>query len=454
MQTVPYILGIAYPTGFPGYILIGWVWSHVVVIGGVAERMNALSAVATASSAAIVAFIAVGFEAPSLVALAAALLYAGSRVIWTHATYADVHPLGVAVAALALAFALRWQRDGRWRDAVITAAAAALALGIDNTTVLMLPGIAMIAFARRPPLVRTLALCAGALVVVAALYAYLPLRSASLSAAHADPTLALGIAPGRPFWDDHHPVDPVGFVKLVTGSEFGAHHVLGAMFSTATLARVRVEFGGATMRDLGQFLALLAIGGAIVWSMRDPSGAFGIIVFGAFPLLFFLAYPAEADTERYYAAAYLAMVVLAASLATTLARSLENPVRFAAAITGAVFLAFALSSDASGNRDQFANRYDRGAGEYVARVTRETPPNAIVVALWLYATPLAYHAYVERAFANRILVTGLPLDYASSYRAWMRQRPVVIVSDDPVDVPGLRTRELGRGSPHLWQVVR
>jgi len=40
MQTVPYMLGITHPTGFPLFVLSGWVFSHVVAISTVAWRMN------------------------------------------------------------------------------------------------------------------------------------------------------------------------------------------------------------------------------------------------------------------------------------------------------------------------------------------------------------------------------------------------------------------------------
>jgi hypothetical protein len=43
-QFVPYILGIAHPTGYPLYLLLGWAWSHVLPIGDVAYRMNLFSA--------------------------------------------------------------------------------------------------------------------------------------------------------------------------------------------------------------------------------------------------------------------------------------------------------------------------------------------------------------------------------------------------------------------------
>jgi hypothetical protein len=39
-QTVPYILGIPYPTGYPGFVLLGWLWSHTFLIGDVAFRLR------------------------------------------------------------------------------------------------------------------------------------------------------------------------------------------------------------------------------------------------------------------------------------------------------------------------------------------------------------------------------------------------------------------------------
>ncbi len=44
-QYLPYRLGLAHPNGFPFYMLLGWVWSHVIPHGNVAWRMNLLSAV-------------------------------------------------------------------------------------------------------------------------------------------------------------------------------------------------------------------------------------------------------------------------------------------------------------------------------------------------------------------------------------------------------------------------
>ncbi len=46
-QYQPLRLGLPHPNGFPFYMLLGWLWSHLPV-GTVAWRMNVLSAVAGA----------------------------------------------------------------------------------------------------------------------------------------------------------------------------------------------------------------------------------------------------------------------------------------------------------------------------------------------------------------------------------------------------------------------
>lgn len=42
--TAAWVLGIPHPTGYPLFIILGWLWSHVIPIGSVAWRMNLFSA--------------------------------------------------------------------------------------------------------------------------------------------------------------------------------------------------------------------------------------------------------------------------------------------------------------------------------------------------------------------------------------------------------------------------
>ena len=286
LQTVPYILGIPYPTGFPGYVLLGWLWSHGFAIGSVAWRLNVLAAVASAGTAAAVAALLISLGTATAIGFAAALAYALAGVPWMHATYVDAHPIAFCAVAWAAVYAVRWSRNMLWFDAVACVVAAALALACDNSTVLALPGIAVVVLARRPPLLRSALLAACAAVAVLAVYAYLPLRSAAVTAARIDPTLALGVLPGRPFWDDGHPATWAGFVRVVTGSDFSPHQAVAGMFSSHAIHEVVEAFGPLAAHDLGGFFPWLALfGGVLLW-WRMPLVLAGLLLLGLVPVLF------------------------------------------------------------------------------------------------------------------------------------------------------------------------
>jgi hypothetical protein len=292
LQTVPFILGIAHPSGFPAYVLIGWVWSHLIPFGDPAYRMNLLSAVGmtTAAAGLTAALLELGVE--PVCAGGAALVFAFTRVPWDHATHADVHPVALAAIALSIWTALRWNRTGSARALLACAAFAGLALGVHSGTILIVPGIVLATCARRPRL-RSAAGCVGVgVLLVVGAYAYLPLRSAQLSAQQRDPTLALGLPPGRPFWDADHPSSVQGFRLEVGGAEFGASKALVRLIDPTVWARLPERYGRATVGDLAGGVMVIALVGAIVMLRRRPLAGLGILGGSLLPVLVVLAYPA------------------------------------------------------------------------------------------------------------------------------------------------------------------
>lgn len=452
LQTVPYILGIAYPTGFPGYVLIGWLWSHALAVGSVAWRLNLLAALATAVAAGALAAALRVVGVNALAALAGALAFAFTNIGWDRATYVDAHRIALAPAALAAAFALRWLRDGAWHDARGTALFAALALAIDNATILLLPGIALIAFGRMPPARRALRLIGICVLLVAAVYAYLPIRSAIVTAARLDPTLSLGLPPGGPFWDDHHPSSWEGFARLVGGTEFSPQHAAAAMFSPAALARIGYDFGPEARRDFGDAGLWLAGFGALACWWRAPRALFGLGTFGLLPLLFVVSYASESDNARYFTPAYLALAFFGAYGISALAQALRPPLQ--TAFTAVAVLAFAalMTEDYHHSGSLFAQRTAPSASSYVDRVVADTPPDAIVVVPWLYASPLAYRAYVEHRFGDRIIVTAWPRDVARYFPDWKRRRPVVLVGEPRPGEVGLAYLRISNADPPLLRL--
>ena len=198
---------------------------------------------------------------------------------------------------------------------------------------------------------------------------------------------------------------------------------------------------------------LIALIGAAVLVRRMPLAALGVLGGTFVPVLFVLAYPAESDPERYYLPSYWAIGVCLGAGAGVLAKGgLPQPPRSIVAIVLALFV-FVAGGNAYANRGAFAATGDRSAQAFVDRIVRETPSGAILVAPWMYATPLAYAAYVEKRLGNRIVVTGWPGDYVAYYPAWIAHHPITFISDDPIlSVAGLQiaTNDLLTPAPHLF----
>ena len=394
LQTVPYILGIPYPTGFPGYVLAGWLWSHTFAVGNVAWRLNVLAAIASAGTAAAMAALLITLGAATAIGFGAALTFALAAIPWTHATYVDVHPVGFCAVAWAAVYAARWSRGGIAFDALASLVATVAALTIDNSTMLALPGLALIFFTRRPPLRRALLGAVAGCVAVIAVYAYLPLRSAAVTAARIDPTLALGLAPGRPFWDDGHPATWAGFTRVVAGSDFAPHQAVIAMFSPPALRGVAENFAPLAAHDLGGVLPWLALFGGVMLWWRAPLLLAGGIVLGLLPVLFTAAYPVESEATRYYVPALFVLATAAGYGVAVLDAGMHGIARYAAlAVAGLAWIVL-LGNDFSASSQLFAQPAQHDGRDFIARITATTPLHAIVVAPWNYATTLAYGAYV------------------------------------------------------------
>jgi hypothetical protein len=281
----------------------------------------------------------------------------------------------------------------------------------------------------------------------------LPLRSAYVSAHRLDPTLALGIAPGRPYWDDHHPATRQGFRSLVAGEEWGPHETLAALFTPHAFRQAVDRFGSFFNDDVPQGLPIVALVGLAFVAARSPAAGLGLLLAGVVPALFGASYPAEADPSRYVFALYAVTAVGIAVAADRTVRAFgrERPA-LALGVVGAL-LAAAVVRDAALGTDIVARRGDTDARELGDRVAASTRDGAVVVAVWDWATPLAYKAYVERGLGKRILVTALPNDYVAEYGRWMRGHQLTIVSDGPPQLHGYRTHLLAAGSPQVYEIL-
>lgn len=171
-------LGIAHPTGYPLYTLLGRLWVWLVPFGQLAWKLNLLSSLLMAFSAMFVFRILAALKMPDPVPFSVSLLYAFSPVIWQQAVFLEVYALTAMIAPLLIWLAVRYCQTGDNRTFLLAAFLAGLGLGNHLSLLWVIPGLILLLYLSpfRPAFKLTLL---GAVLFVAGLstYLYLPIRS-------------------------------------------------------------------------------------------------------------------------------------------------------------------------------------------------------------------------------------------------------------------------------------
>jgi hypothetical protein len=454
MQTVPYILGIAHPTGFPLFVMAGWAFTHVFAVGTVAWRMGFFCALAMAGAARLAYSLALLLRVEPTTAFGSAMLFAAGEVAWSRGSRAEVHAFVIFFAALAIVSAVRWYRTADPRALVWLGVGVGLGLATHEVIGLLLGGIAILVLARyrdlRP---RMLVLPAAIVAASLALYLYLPLRSAYVTAHHLDPTTTLGVPPGRPYWDYAHPSTPAGIKRELAGSDFNVGHGLAGIFSVAGYGRIGGRYADAARDEFGWLALGAALLGFALVVRDEPVLAAGLVLAVALPIPFVLSYTAESDVERYFLPSYWLIAVLAGVGASRgIAGYMRENSALVTSLATATVLIFAMHVGWT-NKDLLQQRSDDGAEKYVDRVIAATPDGAVIVANWAYATPLAYAAYVQGRMGHRIVETAWVGDDQAYLKRWISERPVYAVFvGDPPYIKGLRFEAADGGYPPILRV--
>src|SRR5260370_5500864 len=111
-QTVTYVLGIAHPTGYPLYTIVGKLFGTLLPVYSWAFRMNLMSALCAAVAAAMLAMLALHYKVSAVVAFAAALCFAFALNTWKAANKADPYTLTVMIGAALWLMEVKWAESG------------------------------------------------------------------------------------------------------------------------------------------------------------------------------------------------------------------------------------------------------------------------------------------------------------------------------------------------------
>ena len=443
MQTVPHVLGVAHPTGYPTYVLLAWL-AQLVPLGSVAFKLNLLSALLVAGALATVCAIAQRLGVRPLLAIAGALAVGAVGTVWAAATVAEVNPLHLLFCALLIHRALVWEARRRTLDLVLGGLLIGLALGNHLLTLFVAPFIVLFVLwaGRRDLLHRPWILVPTALAIVLGLtvYAYIPLAAAR--------------SPVLPY---NHPATLDDVWWLVSGRQFRDQFD----FLSAKGPGEFVASLGA-LRDLAlsratAILPILGLAGVAVLLVRRT--AFGllcvaILVSGAYVWANYLR------LEHYLLVPWLvlgigatvALEALAGGVSRVLRRlgRSERTVRWSGTAVGLAALAFAvgLAGLNFGTSDRSA---DRSGDAYVDAVLAALPENAAILSYWDASTPLWHAEYVDGRRPDVLIVDDTNIVYEgwgtreNRIASLICERPVFMIRLDPRDYqPTLASYRLTR----------
>ena len=496
-QTVLPLLGTAHPTGYPTYVLLGFLASLLLApIGEPAFRINLLSLLAVAVAAGATVALVRRLSGSTIIGIAVGLGLATTPFVWKYAMAADPHPIHLAFVALLLLALVKWEQarrdasDGGADDAtsgqmggpaspetrqadrwlVVAAVLFGLAAGNHSLTLLLVPPIALYVLAVEPGIWRrwrfALTCIGAATLALALVFLELPLRGGLV------PSLTAPLVYAKPatwngFWD-------IALAEQFRGSLSDPFANLGGKWDELMRVVAIPQFG----------LLLIALPPAfLATARRAPRYALLTGLAFVITLLFNAAY-SNADINRYYLGpilwvwtwlgvlaadvAYVAGIAGASIVGRARRIGLENePIDIAAGgaaiVLGAVLLWPAVST--LGARRVAVDRSgDTQARSWLAQVLPRLPENAVLVSWWSTSTPLWYAQKVEAQRPDLFIVddrTMLDLDLGRApdvIRRYLGEnRPVYVIR-----LPGRDTDELtaqfdmtvvaGEGSDAVWQV--
>jgi len=465
-QFVPYLLGVAHPTGYPLYLLLGWAWSHLLPVGDVAYRMNLFSAFWAA--------LAVGLSVPMsgallrqalpdlapaaqcLLAVLAAALLAVTPTLWSQALIAEVYGLHIFWVVLLLYLVLTWgerrrsasqapAREAAGRRYLLLAALCfGLSLTHHSTTALLAPALlAYVWLTDRRVLSDWRRVVLPALLLALApllLYLYIPWR------APYTPYLHLPLDEGRVLvlYENSLP----NLLHFITGGPFG-----GSVDLSVNLGQRLAQAGGFLVTEVSWVGVVLALLGVVQlalgrrWALLALTGlAYAVTV--AFNLVYTIG-----DIFVLYIPTYLIVALWLAVGVGGLAR-LAGQRRTVSSLLVLPFFALPLWLTTAHRADVDQSHNTRASTRWQAILAEPLPRDAILISNDRNnIMPLWYFQYVDGVRPDLLglfpLITanypqlGQVLDLALS-----TGRPTYLIKE----MPGIEVKVDVEPEGSLWRV--
>ena len=502
-QMVLPVMGTAHPTGYPTYVLIGWLASLLLSpLGEPALRMNVLSAILVAVGASVTVDLARRLTGSLVIGMATGIGIALTPIVWSVGTHADPHALHFTLIAIVLWLLVRWEHarravprpgpgsvptnagpagpvvagagdDPRRADRLLLAAAVVVGLSVGNHSLTLLLG---------PPII---------LFVLAVEPGILQRRRFILAniAAFAIPTILVRfemILRAGWFRAPFVYADPstwTGFWYVTLGAQF--HGWLTDPFSNGP-QRV-ADLVAIALSQLGPLSAVLVVALAVT-IVRQPRYALLSGTTMVLTCFFNSVYP-DGAIDRYYIGpaliAWTWLAILGGTIVDTLigigragraaldpdergsvvlSRPADaHPALRPLGIVAVAALLLAPSLVALPSRAGAGDRTaDRAAQTWTDEALAAFEPNAVVVSWWSYSTPLWYATIVDGRRPDILIVDDRNredqhlLELSQVIDLYLATRPVYLIRNGTSELPALEGRYeiVPIGSPVASNVLR
>jgi hypothetical protein len=473
LATVCARLGIAHPTGYPLFTLLGWLFLLLPIPVSDILQLNIMAALFTAGAAGAVVLLVqeisdnwwsakrVVTQDPktkkkvetvieptranygALTGLVAGLIAAFNLTWWQQATSLEVYSLHILLITLSLYFFLRMLRkeDGdRAKDGLLFAVTLGLAFTNHLTSILLAPAMLYAFFARygiRKDVFKRIGKLAIPFAAMLLIYLYLPLRASS------DPILN---------WGD--PSSWGQFWKHVTGGQYKIW-----MFTGQSAAANWSMFWSGLVDQFSLPVVILSVLGIPALIARGSKHRVNVLVFFLLLLFGCLLYAINYDIndiQSYFLLSYLTITVVAALGVELIVRQFVKANAMKPIAIMAIGL-IAVGVEAATNYEQTDESGNYLVEDYTKNMLTNLPPNAIVFStLWdFWVSGALYYQLVEGLRPDVVMIDKHLLRDRPWYFAHLRQRAPQVMKNVELEANEFLSHlvKFDRGEPFNEQAI-
>ena len=416
LATVPYVLGIAHPTGYPLWTLITHIFSHLPIADEEIVRLNIFSSLAT-SFAAVLFFYAmlllfrsgIKIKEPfhSIIPAAfSALVLAFSQTFWDQATSIEVYAFHLFLMSATLLFFLRAifsfleEQVIDQRKWLLFAYVLGLSFTNHLTTILLAPGFLFLYFSvfkLSKEGIRQLFILAVPFIVGLSVYVYFPIRTVQ------QPVLNWGYPATleRIFWH-------------VSGKQYRVW-----MFSSSAVAAKQWNhFLNAAPLEFYYMPLLFSLLGAWRLLMQERRIFAFIFLLLAGCITYTINYSIN-DIDSYFLLAYVSMAMFAgfgALEAGMIFKKMAGKIAF-----GTILLAVVIA-ELSANWPEVDASSNYLVQDYTETILNNLKPNAIIISYqWDYFVAASYYFQYIKHVRDDVTVIDKELLRRSWYYLQMKK---------------------------------